>query len=79
MLATGVYGLVKMSVTLIGFSFLVDRYGRRKLLIGGGVFQALSLIAVAICASIRPPSTIGDSTIHPASYLVRIVPPFYLF
>ncbi|KAG2222533.1 hypothetical protein INT45_002664 [Circinella minor] len=69
LLATGVYGLVKMSVTLIGFSFLVDRYGRRKLLIGGGVFQALSLIAVAICAGIRPPSTIGDSTIHPASYL----------
>ncbi|KAI9248784.1 general substrate transporter [Phascolomyces articulosus] len=68
LLATGVYGLVKMSVTLIGFSCLVDRYGRRKLLIGGGVAQSLSLISVAICAGVRPPSTMTDGPIHPASY-----------
>ncbi|KAI9496255.1 general substrate transporter [Zychaea mexicana] len=68
LLATGVYGLVKMAVTLIGFSCLVDRCGRRKLLIGGGTAMGLCMLSVAICVGARPPSVMGDA-VHPASYV----------
>jgi SP family sugar:H+ symporter-like MFS transporter len=51
LLATGVYGLLKMAVVLIGFSNLIDRYGRRPLLIGGGVALGICMYIVSFCMS----------------------------
>ncbi|KAJ8660550.1 hypothetical protein O0I10_003596 [Lichtheimia ornata] len=69
LLATGVYGLVKMSVTLIAFSWMVDRYGRRKLLIGGGTALCTCMLSVAICVSTLPIQTTSTNTdVSPASY-----------
>ena len=67
-----VYGLVKMSVTLIAFSWMVDRYGRRKLLIGGGTALCTCMLSVAICVSTLPIQTTSSasSDVSPASYAV---------
>jgi MFS family permease len=51
LLATGVYGLLKMAVVLIGFSSLIDRYGRRPLLIGGGIALGICMYIVSFCMS----------------------------
>lgn len=51
LLATGVYGLLKMAVVLIGFSSLIDRYGRRPLLIGGGFALGISMYVVSFSMS----------------------------
>ncbi|KAI8150383.1 permease of the major facilitator superfamily [Fennellomyces sp. T-0311] len=67
LLATGVYGLVKMTVTLLGFSCLVDRFGRRLLLIGGGVAMGTCMMSVAICVGVRPPTV--DGAVSVASYV----------
>ncbi|RCH80234.1 hypothetical protein CU098_004874, partial [Rhizopus stolonifer] len=52
--ATGMYGIVKMIVVLIGFSFLIDRFGRRPLLIGGGIALAICLCSVSVCVTLTP-------------------------
>lgn len=67
LLATGVYGLVKMSVVLVGFSCLVDSFGRRPLLVGGGACMGACMISVAICVGTRQPSASAASEGIPAS------------
>lgn len=63
--ATGIYGILKMIVVLVGFSSLIDRFGRRPLLVGGGVGMGLCMYAFAICVSSTPsePSANGVLTI----------------
>ncbi|KAI9486054.1 MAG: general substrate transporter [Benjaminiella poitrasii] len=46
--ATGVYGILKMIVVLVGFSSLIDRFGRRPLLIGGGFAMSICMFAVSV-------------------------------
>lgn len=53
--ATGVYGILKMLVVLFGFSSMIERFGRRPLLIGGGCAMGVCLYVVSICVSIVPP------------------------
>lgn len=63
-----------MSVTLIAFSWMVDRYGRRKLLIGGGTALCTCMLSVAICVSTLPIQTTSTNTdVSPASYAVSHV------
>ncbi|CEP11315.1 hypothetical protein [Parasitella parasitica] len=54
LLATGVYGILKMIVVLIVFSSLIDRFGRRPLLIGGGLIMGICMYAVSICVALNP-------------------------
>lgn len=61
LLATGVYGILKMIVVLIGFSSLIDRCGRRPLLVFGGVAMGFCMYAVSICVASNP---IGKDTPH---------------
>ena len=41
--ATGVYGIVKMCTTIVALVWILDRFGRRKLLIIGGTGAALAM------------------------------------
>lgn len=52
--ATGIYGILKMVVVLVGFMALIDRFGRRPLLIGGGLGMGLCMYGFAICVSNTP-------------------------
>lgn len=49
--ATGLYGILKMVVVLVGFSSLIHRFGKRPLLMGGGCAMGACLYVVAICVS----------------------------
>lgn len=75
LLATGVYGLVKMAVVLVGFSCLVDSFGRRPLLVGGGVMMSVCMISVSICVGTREPaasSTTVSEVIPASAYAVSL-------
>lgn len=50
--STGIYGIVKGLVGTLAFLFLVDRYGRRPLLLAGSVLCAFSMYYVAAYAAI---------------------------
>ncbi|KAI7866813.1 general substrate transporter [Spinellus fusiger] len=57
LLATGVYGLIKMASVLLGYSILVDRFGRRPLLVWGGIGMGGCLLVVAGCVASQSPVT----------------------
>ncbi|CAO3639083.1 unnamed protein product [Mucor fragilis] len=74
LLATGVYGILKMVVVLVGFSSLIDRVGRRPLLIGGGVAMGMCMYAVSVCVALnlinKTPQSMDTSSISAAAALV---------
>ncbi|KAH8885273.1 quinate permease [Thozetella sp. PMI_491] len=55
--ATGIYGVVKSVTALIALFFLVDRLGRKTLLLSGCAIMAFSLIFVGAYLKISPPGT----------------------
>ncbi|KDN45704.1 hypothetical protein RSAG8_04788, partial [Rhizoctonia solani AG-8 WAC10335] len=60
--ATGIYGVVKMVATLIALIWLVDRVGRRKLLIAGAIVGALAMYYIAGFVAVAKPSGTGSPT-----------------
>ncbi|KAG2210003.1 hypothetical protein INT47_003439 [Mucor saturninus] len=61
--ATGIYGILKMIVVLVGFLTLIDRFGRRPLLIMGGIGMGICMYAFAICVAKTPvPSSLQPPT-----------------
>lgn len=54
--ATGVYGIVKMCTTIIALVWILDRFGRRKLLIIGGIGAALAMFYIGIYVAVAKPS-----------------------
>jgi MFS family permease len=58
--ATGVYGVLKVFVVLFGFSSMIERFGRRPLLISGGCAMGICLYVVSICISTAPPASTPD-------------------
>ncbi|KAF9068982.1 general substrate transporter [Rhodocollybia butyracea] len=65
LLATGVYGVVKVvSVGLI-LMFAVEKFGRKNCLIVGGIGQGLTMLWIGGYSAIRP----SGSPIVPASYV----------
>lgn len=64
--AIGIYGILKMVMVLVGILWFIDRFGRRPLLITGGVGMALCMYAFSICVSSTPtpvPGLEGDLTV----------------
>ncbi|KAL4876863.1 general substrate transporter [Aspergillus karnatakaensis] len=82
LLATGVYGLVKMITTLVFMIWIVDRFGRRPPLLVGAVGAALAMFYLAIYSQLSnsfhaiPPSDAGARTAVAMVYIYAI---FYGF
>ncbi|KAG2235416.1 hypothetical protein INT48_005766 [Thamnidium elegans] len=57
--AIGVYGILKMVVVLVGILWCIDRFGRRPLLVAGGVGMGICMYAFSVCVSSTPAPTPG--------------------
>lgn len=62
LLATGVYGIVKLVTTLFYVLVLVDNVGRRRPLITGAIIQAVCLLYLAIFVNIAHPASGSPTT-----------------
>lgn len=62
LLATGVYGIVKLITTLIYIVFIVDNVGRRRPLMTGGAIQAVCLLYLAVFVAVAHPSKTSGVT-----------------
>lgn len=68
LLATGIFGIVKMVATLIYALVLVDRVGRRPLLIVGSIFAGLAMFYLGVYSKVSnsfvttPPRDAGANT-----------------
>lgn len=82
LLATGVYGLVKMITTLVFMIWIVDRFGRRPALITGAVGAGIAMFYLAIYSQVSdsfnriPPSDGGSRAAVAMVYIYAI---FYGF
>ncbi|KAJ5768398.1 sugar transporter [Penicillium manginii] len=82
LLATGVYGLVKMATTAVFMVFIVDRFGRRGPLLVGAVGAGVAMFYLAIYSQLSqsfdrvPPSNSGS---HAAVAMIYIYAIFYGF
>lgn len=78
LLASGVYGIVKIVATSIFIAFGVERFGRKKpLLLGVAMMSGFLWIIGAIFAS-HPPSTDPDAPVSSASVAMAVMIYFYV-
>ncbi|KAH7031468.1 general substrate transporter [Microdochium trichocladiopsis] len=68
LLATGIFGIIKMFATIVYAAILVDRFGRRPLLIFGGIFAGLAMFYLGVYSKVSnsfvstPPRDAGANT-----------------
>ncbi|KAL1873611.1 hypothetical protein VTK73DRAFT_798 [Phialemonium thermophilum] len=61
--ATGIYGVVKFTTAFISYFFLVDRVGRKTLLLAGAAVMFVSHIFLGAYIKVAGPGTGGDAQI----------------
>jgi hypothetical protein len=44
--ATGIYGIVRLVCVIIAMHFVVDRFGRKKMLMGGAAVMAIAMVSI---------------------------------
>ncbi|KAM0256614.1 hypothetical protein ACHAQJ_004901 [Trichoderma viride] len=69
--ATGVYGTVKVVTTAIFLIVGIDRWGRKKSLIGGAIWMAIMMFIIGAVLSTHPPSP--DSTTVSSASIAMVV------
>jgi MFS family permease len=77
LLTTGVFGLLKFAGAVVWLLFLVDRYGRRMLLIVGSVGGAFAMYWIAIYIALADPE--HNPTAKLSSGGISAVAAFYIW
>ncbi|KIM36082.1 hypothetical protein M413DRAFT_20637 [Hebeloma cylindrosporum] len=67
LLTTGVFGIIKLLGVLLWLLFLVDRLGRRNLLLLGSIGGAIAMFYISAYIAISDPVENGSSTLSPVS------------
>lgn len=80
LLGTGIYGIVKIVMTLLVLSLGMEQYGRKALLVWGGLGQALPMFYIAGYRNIRQndPNNI-DGASYVAILMIYLYVTFYSF
>ncbi|KAK4684872.1 MFS transporter, SP family, sugar:H+ symporter, partial [Tremellales sp. Uapishka_1] len=76
LLASGIYGIVKIVATSIFIAFGIDRFGRKKPLLLGVSLMAIFLLIIGAVFNTHPP-VVGAATVSPASIAMAVM--IYLF
>lgn len=76
LLATGVYGIVKVCTTLIYVFFIVDNVGRRRPLIVGAIIQACCLLYLTVFVKV---ATIASGQVSAGGYVGVVAIYIYAF
>jgi len=79
LLGTGIYGIIKIVMTTLVLSLGVEQYGRKALLVWGGVGQALPMFYIAGYRHIRQDSDIIDGASYVAIVMIYLYVTFYSF
>jgi len=59
--ATGIYGVVRLAAVIIAMYFVVDRFGRKKMLIGGAVVMGFAMWFLGAYVKLADPNEAGAS------------------
>ncbi|POY72808.1 hypothetical protein BMF94_4217 [Rhodotorula taiwanensis] len=77
LLTTGVFGVIKTVLALVWCFFVIDRYGRRGILLVGAAGGALSMFAIAAYNNIKDPSNNPTKVLPPGGKAAMFF--FYLW
>ncbi|GAA5857978.1 hypothetical protein JCM8547_006646 [Rhodosporidiobolus lusitaniae] len=77
LLTTGVFGVIKTVLALVWCFFVIDRYGRRGILLVGSVGGALSMFAIGAYIKIADPANNVQTTLPPGGKAAMFF--FYLW
>lgn len=77
--ATGIYGVVKVVMTLLGLLFMTEQLGRKWSLIVGGLGQAFAMFYIGINQAVNPVKPQMDSNSTFAIVCVYLFVVFYSF
>ncbi|KAF9477819.1 MFS quinate transporter QutD [Pholiota conissans] len=77
LLTTGVFGIIKFFGAFVWLLFLVDRFGRRRLLLIGSVGGAFSMYYIGAYIAIAQPATHKSSTLSSGSISAMVF--FYIW
>jgi len=78
-LTTGIYGVVKTVLTFVWLYLLIDRVGRRNLLLGGAAGGSLCMWIISAIVFTHPPKTATATTAGVGSTGVAAIFFFYLW
>jgi sugar porter (SP) family MFS transporter len=79
LLGTGIYGIVKIVMTVAVLSLGMEQYGRKALLVWGGVGQSLPMFYIAGYRHIRQGSPKIDGASYVAIVMIYLYVTFYSF
>lgn len=72
--ATGIYGVIRLIAVIVAMNFVVDLFGRTRLLMVGGAIAAAAMWIIGACVKISgPPATDGASHSLSAEGIASIV------
>lgn len=66
--ATGIYGVVRLICVIIAMYFVVDRFGRKSMLIGGAVVMLIAMWFIGAYVKIADPTSNTSGTISSGGY-----------
>ncbi|ANB12803.1 Snf3p [Sugiyamaella lignohabitans] len=69
--ATGLYGVVKMVMTMALCLFAIERFGRRMCLLVGGFFMGLFMLIIGVLLKTHPPNP-DSAVLSSASYAMVV-------
>ncbi|KAK4557110.1 hypothetical protein LTR86_006091 [Recurvomyces mirabilis] len=75
--ATGIYGVVRLIAIIIAMNFVVDRFGRTKMLMVGGAIMAFSMWFIGAYVKIAAPSTAASTHVSGGGYAAIVF--IYIF
>lgn len=73
MFATGIYGTVKVVATAIFLVVGIDRWGRKKSLIGGAAWMASMMFIIGAVLATNPPDTKAKSVSSASTAMVAMI------
>ncbi|KAJ5753016.1 hypothetical protein N7520_009933 [Penicillium odoratum] len=72
LVSTGIYGIVRLVAVFIAMYFVVDRFGRKSMLICGSIMAAISMWLIGAFVKVQSPSTNSDTSLSGTSYAAAV-------
>ncbi|KAJ5115380.1 hypothetical protein NUU61_001139 [Penicillium alfredii] len=72
LVSTGIYGIVRLVAVCIAMYFVVDRFGRVPMLIGGSAVMAISMWLIGVFVKIQGPASSENTSLSASSYAAAV-------
>ncbi|KAJ5553231.1 hypothetical protein N7494_002609 [Penicillium frequentans] len=72
LVSTGIYGIVRLVAVFIAMFFIVDRFGRKSMLIYGSIMIAISMWLIGAFVKVQSSTVTSDGSLSATSYAAAV-------